>query len=48
MSKETKIWLILALWSISAVGFALTKSNFPFPNGGKAILRDELIRLSEP
>lgn len=42
------MWLILILWCVFAIGFALYKSDFPTPTGGKALLRDELIRLSEP
>jgi len=48
MDRNKIIWILLAIWFVSAVLFALYKSDFPTPNGGKALLRDELIRLSEP
>ena len=42
------IMILLFLIMVGAAVAYLTKEEFPAPNGGKALLRDELIILSEP
>lgn len=42
------IMILLFLIIVGAAVAYLTKEEFPVPDGGKALLRDELIRLSEP